>query len=104
MCLSAITWSGFDNFYYLFSHEDSRDEFAIPHDLKILKEVFDVMPGQYQRNNAFWHSYSIRALATQLPEPEKSDCQRRLDSVITQYEALSAQYQSGKQGNSIPLN
>ncbi len=23
MCLSAITWSGFDNFYYLFSHEDS---------------------------------------------------------------------------------
>ncbi len=30
MCLSAITWSGFDNFYYLFSHEDSRDSFSIP--------------------------------------------------------------------------
>ena len=40
LCLSAITWTGFDNFYYLFSHEDSRDSFAIPHDLKILKEVF----------------------------------------------------------------
>lgn len=37
LCLSAITWAGFDNFYYLFSHEDSRDSFAIPHDLKILK-------------------------------------------------------------------
>ena len=37
LCLSAITWTGFDNFYYLFSHEDSRDSFAIPHDLKILK-------------------------------------------------------------------
>ena len=24
MCLSAITWAGFDNFTYLFSHEDSR--------------------------------------------------------------------------------
>jgi tRNA(Arg) A34 adenosine deaminase TadA len=36
LCLSAITWAGFDNFYYLFSHEDSRDSFAIPHDLKIL--------------------------------------------------------------------
>ena len=30
LCLSAITWTGFDNFYYLFSHEDSRDSFAIP--------------------------------------------------------------------------
>lgn len=40
LCLSAITWSGYDNFYYLFSHEDSRDSFAIPHDLKILREVF----------------------------------------------------------------
>jgi Cytosine/adenosine deaminases len=36
MCMSAITWAGFDNFYYFFSHEDSRDAFAIPHDLKIL--------------------------------------------------------------------
>ena len=36
MCLSAIAWSGFDNFYYLFSYEDSRDEFKIPHDLAIL--------------------------------------------------------------------
>ena len=24
LCLSAITWTGFDNFYYLFSHEDLR--------------------------------------------------------------------------------
>ncbi len=29
MCLSAITWAGFDNFYYFFTHEDSRDAFAI---------------------------------------------------------------------------
>ncbi len=33
LCLSAITWSGFDNFYYLVSYEDSRDAFKIPHDL-----------------------------------------------------------------------
>ena len=48
LCLSAITWTGFDNFYYLFSHEDSRDSFAIPHDLKILKEVFTLDPGGYR--------------------------------------------------------
>ena len=37
LCLSAITWCGFDNFYYFFTYEDSRDAFGIPHDLKILK-------------------------------------------------------------------
>ena len=30
LCLSGITWSGFDNFFYLFSYEDSRDAFSIP--------------------------------------------------------------------------
>jgi tRNA(Arg) A34 adenosine deaminase TadA len=34
LCLSAIPWGGYDNFYYLFSHEDSRDSFSIPRDLK----------------------------------------------------------------------
>ena len=58
LCLSAITWTGFDNFYYLFSHEDSRDSFAIPHDLKILKEVFTLDPGGYNAENAYWKSFS----------------------------------------------
>ena len=34
LCLSAITWAGFDSFYYFFSYEDSRDAFDIPHDLQ----------------------------------------------------------------------
>lgn len=46
LCLSAITWAGFDNFFYLFSHENSRDSFAIPHDLRILAEVFSLEDGQ----------------------------------------------------------
>ncbi len=32
-----------------FSHEDSRDAFAIPHDLRILKEVFTLDPEWLQR-------------------------------------------------------
>ena len=62
LCLSAITWTGFDNFYYLFSHEDSRDSFAIPHDLKILKEVFTLDPGGYSAENAYWKSFWLRRL------------------------------------------
>ena len=42
LCLSAITWSGFDNFYYFFPYEDTESKFNIPHDLKILKEVFKI--------------------------------------------------------------
>ena len=59
LCLSAITWAGFDNFYYFFTYEDSRDAFGIPHDLKILKEVFGVDDGGYRRSNEFWTGYSI---------------------------------------------
>ena len=39
---SGITWRGFDNFYYLFTYEDTRDGFGIPHDIRILKEVYAV--------------------------------------------------------------
>ena len=59
MCLSAIAWSGFDNFYYFFSYEDSRDEFEIPHDLTILAEVFRCPDGAYADANAYWKSHHL---------------------------------------------
>src|SRR3954471_24284148 len=62
LCMSAITWAGFDNYYYFYSHEDSRDAFAIPHDLLILKEVFGLEPGGYRRQNAFWNSFAVADL------------------------------------------
>jgi len=104
MCLSAITWSGFDNFYYLFSHEDSRDSFSIPHDLKILKEVFTLEPGGYNRDNSFWHSHSIPKMVASLPEPDRSRLEKRLDAIRAKYDAMSGTYQSSKDGNAIPLS
>lgn len=104
LCLSAITWAGFDNFYYLFSHEDSRDSFAIPHDLKILKEVFTLEPGGYNAENAYWKSFSIRRLARETPEPERMRLAKRIEDIAARYDELSTVYQSGKQDNDIPLN
>lgn len=104
LCLSAITWTGFDNFYYLFSHEDSRDSFAIPHDLKILKEVFTLDPGGYNAENAYWKSYSLRRLVRELPEIERVRLETRIKTISDKYDALSADYQDGKADNDIPLN
>jgi len=104
MCLSAITWAGFDNFYYFFTHEDSRDAFSIPHDLRILKEVFRLDPGGYARENAFWKSASIAALV----EDADPDTKKRLTAqdarIRTRYNRLSEAYQAGKDNNAIPLN
>jgi tRNA(Arg) A34 adenosine deaminase TadA len=104
LCLSAITWTGFDNFYYLFSHEDSRDSFAIPHDLKILKEVFTLEPGGYRAENAYWKSSSIRKLIRELPETERTRLEARVGRIAATYDQLSESYQSGKADNDIPLN
>jgi tRNA(Arg) A34 adenosine deaminase TadA len=104
MCLSAITWAGFDNFTFFFSHEDSRDSFSIPHDLKILKEVFRLEPGGYARDNAFWKSAPIAALIAAAPEAERAALEAQAARITERYAALSARYQDGKADNAIPLN
>ncbi|MGB3357118.1 MAG: nucleoside deaminase [Mycobacterium sp.] len=104
LCMSAITWAGFDNYYYFYSHEDSRDSFAIPHDLKILKEVFGLDPGGYRRTNAFWTAHAIGDLIEGAPEPLRARLLEQRDGIRSRYDALSAQYQDGKGDNDIPLN
>ena len=104
LCMSAITWAGFDNFYYLFSHTESRDSFAIPHDLKILKEVFAVDPGGYRHVNAYWTAFSITDLIKQEQQPLQDELQGQDQRIRARYEELSQQYQKSKCANEIPLN
>ncbi len=104
MCMSAITWAGFDNFYYFFSHEDSRDAFAIPHDLKILKEVFALEPGGYRRSNAFWNSFAIADLVETEEDHRKAELKSQTARIEARYDALSDSYQASKSNNDIPLN
>jgi len=108
LCLSAITWAGYDNFYYLFSHQDSRDSFAIPHDIRILKEVF-VTPGTpadaplYNASNAFWTSHSLNGMIATLDRGNRESLLARVDDLGALYADLSAVYQQGKGGKGIPL-
>ena len=104
LCMSAITWAGFDNYYYFYSHEDSRDAFAIPHDLKILKELFGLEPGGYRRSNAFWTAYSISDLIESEAEPLRTQLRAQADRLRTRYAGLSQQYQESKGDNDIPLS
>lgn len=103
LCLSAITWTGFDNFFYLFSHSDSRDSFAIPHDLKILKEVFRLDAGGYRSENAYWRSSSIGRLVSGLGEEAAASLTARIERISRRYEELSKLYQAEKSANDIPL-
>ena len=104
LCLSAITWCGFDNFYYFFTYQDSRDAFGIPHDLKILTEVFGVDDGAYRRSNAFWTAYSIAALVETETEPLRTRLREQDKRIRDVYAALSEQYQRSKADNTIPFN
>ena len=104
LCMSAITWAGFDNYYYFYSHEDSRDAFAIPHDLKILKEVFGLEPGGYRRTNEFWTAYAINDLIDDEPEPLRTQLTEQRERIRGRYDALSALYQESKGDNDIPLD
>jgi tRNA(Arg) A34 adenosine deaminase TadA len=98
MCLSAIAWAGFDNFYYLFPYEETLKDFRIPHDLRILSEVFRCEDGEYARENAFFRAHAIVAEVGARP-----DLLTRIDELKRVYHELSAAYQDGKSGNAIPL-
>ena len=106
LCLSGITWSGFDNFSYLFSHADSADAFAIPYDIAILKAVYAVpdpdrseaAPGRdlYNRANDYFLSTNLMPLA----EAQFPDAVTRLGEI---YAGLSAAYQDRKGSGNIAL-
>jgi tRNA(Arg) A34 adenosine deaminase TadA len=103
LCLSAITWGGYDNFYYLFSHEDSRDSFHIGHDLRILKEVFKHDPGGYARDNGYWKSYNLRKLIDAHDENTQKDFLARIEKLKKIYAQMSEVYQQNKWNTDIPL-
>lgn len=104
LCLSAITWSGFDNFTFLFGYSDTADRFNIPHDLKILKEVFRIEDGNYARDNAYWTGRGIPHMIDILPDAEQAPLRAQVQAIEAIYQELSDAYQAAKESSGIPLS
>ena len=103
LCLSAITWSGFDNFYYFFEYNDTKSSFHIPHDLNILQEVFNIQGGEYNKVNGYWKSFSIIDQIKKNEDSNKHNLIKKIDKIKQLYADLSTQYQDAKISNNIPL-
>lgn len=106
LCLSSITWAGFDNFFYLFSYEDSRDKYGIPHDITMLDEIFRLPDGAYNEKNKYWSSWSIPYLVQQLSIEEKRSVVERIENIKVSYAHMSDIYQKAKSdgvGADVPL-
>jgi len=111
MCLSSLAWSGFRQIYFLFSYDDTRDVFAIPHDIDILTSVFhppssSPIPSDrlYNRQNKFFNIYSIEGLVDQVGDDAvKQDMRVRIANVKKVYNGLAEKYAERKGEKEIPL-
>lgn len=111
LCLSGITWSGFDNFSYFFSHRDSADSFAIPHDIQILKGIYAVPDPDrdqaapqrdlYNRTNAYFTSTDLAPLVEAAGDENLATKAAGLHAT---YAELSEVYQADKGNKGIPLS
>ena len=104
MCLSAITWAGFNNFYFFFPYSDTKNKFSIPHDLNIFSEIFNISEGNYNTRNAYWNCFSIINEINKLNFKNKDNLLLKIDQIYQEYEKLSIKYQQNKMKNKIPLN
>ncbi|ORY02579.1 cytidine/deoxycytidylate deaminase family protein [Clohesyomyces aquaticus] len=110
LCLSGITWSGFNEFYYLFTYEDSRDLFSIPYDIDILEQVFRVKAeGEsedhlkkrqlYNRKNKFFTARSLAEVVENVnDEDDRANLMKDINRMRGLYNGLSDVYQNGKKG------
>lgn len=104
LCLAGITWGGWDNFFYLFSYEDSKDAFNIPHDILINEEIFRVQDGEYDHKNRYWSAWGLQDLIEALDERSREPLVARVATLRTIYDELSEIYQQSKgSGAEIPL-
>ena len=92
MCISALAWAGFREIYYFFGYDQTQDDFNIPHDLRMLREVFGCAAPT--KDNIYFKSRSLIELAGGLEDKEMAN--GRIERIKETYAGLSAVYQAGE--------
>ncbi|ORY81770.1 cytidine deaminase-like protein, partial [Leucosporidium creatinivorum] len=93
MCLSAITWGGFDIFYIFWSYEDSETLFDEPYSRRINEAVWGAQDGNYAHENRFWKAKYVVKMVEALEEGEvKSALQAQVARIKDTYAELWKKY------------
>ena len=88
MCASAIAWSGFPELFYLFGYENTSKDFHIPHDQKMIWELFHcTSPAE---DSSYYTSRPIMGLC------DTPEAAARFERIKNLYAELSAVYQAGE--------
>ena len=93
MCTSSIAWSGFDEVYYLFGYESTEDEFNIPHDQKMIKDIFGCKEPNH--DNSYFKMFNMVKEINKFNEEEKKKALERYEIIKKNYMTVSEQYQKG---------
>ncbi len=92
MCLSALAWSGFPRVYFFFGYEQTEGDFHIPHDLRMLDEIFHCR--KPARKSSFLEMTPLFDLMPGLPDPDAA--RARCERIRRAYVDVSAVYQAIK--------
>ena len=110
LCLSAITWSGFDNFTYMYTYEETDKIFECTGDLEVFEHVFNVRGGEtaqqaskdgkqkqvrpeYKLQNKYFVCLSFAELLAAIKDPTKQDeWEAKIEQVKKKYGSLAEPY------------
>ncbi|NLL35908.1 MAG: nucleoside deaminase [Fretibacterium sp.] len=92
LCASALAWAGFRKVVYLFGYESTEEDFNIPHDRRMIRELFNCEAPR--PDNAYFSWCSLGDAVAVLSNDAPERC--RLDSIVRLYAQLSDTYQRGE--------
>ena len=92
MCASALAWAGFREIYYLFGYDHTEADFNIPHDRRMIRELFGCK--EPVPHNYYFKWRSIPEMAKTMPNPKSAEV--RIARIKATYAELSEIYQNGE--------
>ena len=76
---------------------------GIPHDFRMLEEIFDCKGGNYVPDNHYWASASIAELIAKCDAADRTALEARVVKIKKKYDEMPAVYQKNKAASDIPL-